>query len=239
MTIRNLDEIRSLLERCTPEDRRELFLELRKYQKLHDLEDVLGVPAEVILESIHRAPELTLRMLRGVIADAAFAQFTIPSLAQFGWRNSTPSGNFAFDHRLEDETGFVSVQVKLQRSEQGKPVITNGRKFGKLPAGMYVVETQRTRTGLFKSDSGDTRRTRPYKFGDFDLLAVSLQPSTKDWHTFVYCVAAWLLPGKDPSEIATYQPVAMISNSDWTNDFNVAARWLRSKKKKMIGTEPA
>ena len=85
-------------------------------------------------------------MLRGVIADAAFAQFTVPLLNQHGWKDVTPVGNFSFDHLLQDSNGSISVQVKLQRSEKGAPVVTTGTKFG-LARDMYMVEPQRTRGG--------------------------------------------------------------------------------------------
>ena len=28
--------------------------------------------------------------------------------------------------------------------------------------------------------------TRPYRFGEFDILAVSMHPSTNDWNRFMY-----------------------------------------------------
>jgi len=58
-------------------------------------------------------------------------------------------------------------------------------------------------------------------------LAVSLQPSGKKWSSFRYSVGNWLLPGKGPNEIGTYQPVATSPNDDWTDDFSEVARWLR------------
>ena len=81
MAEQDVEAIRKLLERCSPKERQALFRELRAIHQIHELEDTLGAPAEVILEAIHRAPELTRRMLRGVIADAAFAQSVVPALA--------------------------------------------------------------------------------------------------------------------------------------------------------------
>ena len=95
-----------------------------------------------------------------------------------------------------------------------------------LPGDMHVVETQRTRRGSNKRTGGSTR---PYRFGEFDLLAVAMYPSTHEWNTFMYIVADWLLPGRtDPSEILKFQPVTTTSNDDWTNDFHTAVGWLRS-----------
>lgn len=103
--------------------------------------------------------------------------------------------------------------------------------YRSLPANMYVVETQRTRRGSDKSGGS----TRPYRFGEFDLLAVAMHPSTNEWDTFTYTVADWLLPGRtDPTELLKFQPVAMAPNDDWTDSFRSAARWLRSGQQKRI-----
>lgn len=74
-----LTEIRNLLKTCTAEQREAIFRELRQDQTIHEFEKVIGAPAEMILEAVHRAPELTRRMLRGVIADAAFRTFVVPT----------------------------------------------------------------------------------------------------------------------------------------------------------------
>ena len=72
--------------------------------------------------------------------------------------------------------------------------------------------------GAIKGRGGSTR---PYRFGEFDLLAVAMYPSTHEWNTFMYTVADWLLPGRtDPSEILKFQPVATLPNDDWTSDFH-------------------
>lgn len=217
-----LNSIRTLLESCSAAERRVLFQELRAVHQIHEFERVVGAPAEMILEAIHRAPELTRRMLRGVIADAAFAQFTVPVLAQFGWKDVTPAGNFAYDYKLQDEIGPVTVQIKLQRSEKGRPVVKDGRRYG-FDAEIFTVETQKSRTG---TDSEDNK-TRPYRYGEFDVLAVSTQPSSGRWDRFLYTVGRWLMQGKAPSEIATMQPVAMTANEFWTDDFNEVVRWFR------------
>ena len=101
-----------------------------------------------------------------------------------------------------------------------------------LPADMYVVETQRTRRGSNKKTGGSTR---PYRFGEFDLLAVAMYPSTHEWNTFMYTVADWLLPGlADASEILKFQPVATTPDDDWTDSLHTAVGWLRSGVKKKL-----
>ena len=220
----NLATIRELLAQCSPEEQAALFRELRARHLIHEFEEIVGAPAEMILEAVHRAPELTRRMLRGVIADAAFRQFAVRALAESGWRDVTPVGNFAFDYVLDDGAGAVTVQVKLQRSERGAPVVKRGERFG-FGETVHIVETQKTRTGT----DGKDNQTRPYRYGEFDVLAVSMQPSTAKWDRYMYTLGRWLLPGRNKGEIATLQPVAMSPSEFWTDDFRTAARWFRTE----------
>lgn len=224
MSTGTLVTIRELLARCSPEEQETLFRELRERHIIHEFERIIGAPAEMILEAVHRAPELTRRMLRGVIADAAFRTFVVPAVAPQGWRDVTPDGNFAYDYMMEDEGGRVSVQVKLQRSERGAPVVKDGARFG-FPGKVFMTETQKTRTG----NDGDGEKTRPYRYGEFDVLAVSMQPSTGQWERFMYTLGRWLLPGRGENEIATLQPVARTPNEFWTNDFARVAAWFRAE----------
>lgn len=236
VTEEKLASIRELLAQCTPEEQAALFRELRAQHLIHEFEEVIGAPAEMILEAVHRAPELTRRMLRGVIADAAFRQFAVRSLGESGWRDVTPVGNFAYDYRLDDGAGAVTVQVKLQRSERGAPVVRRGEKFG-FSGVVHIVETQKTRTGT----DGNAKQTRPYRYGEFDVLAVSMQPSTAKWDRFLYTLGRWLLPGRNADEIATLQPVALSPEAFWTDDFTIAAKWFRSNDggKRMVSIAPS
>lgn len=232
----NLATIRELLAQCSPEEQAALFRELRARHLIHEFEEIIGAPAEMILEAVHRAPELTRRMLRGVIADAAFRQFAVRPLVKSGWRDVTPIGNFAYDYKLEDSVGPVTVQVKLQRSERGAPVVKRGERFG-FGETVHIVETQKTRTGT----DGQANQTRPYRYAEFDILAVSMQPSTAKWDRYLYTLGRWLLPGRNAGEIATLQPVAMSPNEFWTDDFTHAAHWLRTDDggKRMVDAAPA
>ena len=219
-----LRAIRELLEQCSAEEQVALFRELRTRHQIHEFEGIIGAPAEMILEAVHRAPELTRRMLRGVIADAAFRQFAVLPLAAAGWHDVTPVGNFAFDYKLDDGMGAITVQVKLQRSERGAPVVKPGAPYG-FDGRVHIVETQKTRT----STDGDDNLTRPYRFGEFDVLAVSMQPSTGKWDRYRYTLGRWLRCGKKPTEMATLQPVAIGDSDFWTDDFRQAARWFRKE----------
>jgi hypothetical protein len=236
MSEATLVAIRELLATCSVEEREVLFRELRARHLIHEFEEVIGAPAEMILEAVHRAPELTRRMLRGVIADAAFRQHVVRSLDGFGWRDVTPQGNFAYDYMLDDGAGPITVQVKLQRSEKSAPVVRRGARYG-FDEMVHIVETQKTRTGT----DGDDNQTRPYRYGEFDVLAVSMQPSTGKWDRYMYSLGRWLLPGRKASEIATLQPVAMSPNQFWTDDFRIATQWFRAKDdgKRMAASAPA
>ena len=224
MSDKLLASIRDLIAKCTPEERRALFRELRAAHQIHEFESVIGAPAEMILEAVHRAPELTRRMLRGVIADAAFRTFVVPSVKAKGWSDVTPEGNFAFDYKMTDAIGPVTVQVKLQRSERGAPVVKSGERFGFGPE-VFMTETQKTRTGT----DGEDNKTRPYRYDEFDVLAVSMQPSTGKWDRYMYTLGRWLLPGKKEDQMATLQPVARVPNEFWTDSFMTAVTWFRNE----------
>jgi hypothetical protein len=227
-----LKRIKKLLERCTPAEREKLFHHLRKEIALHPLETQLHTKAEIILEAIKRAGGLTLRMMRGVLAEAAFEVEVVERLK--GWKKMPVTGDPAYGFLLKDRKGGVRVQVKLQRSKRGHPWRANeaSTAFRSLPGHYFVVETQKTRGGKKKKTGA---ATRPYRFGEFDVLAVAMYPSTSRWDTFMYTVTDWLLPGRtDPAEILKYQPVASIPDEDWTNDFHIAVSWLRSGTKKTI-----
>ncbi len=217
-----LNAIRTLLARCSPEQRAVVFNELRATHAIHPYEAAVGAPAEMILEAVHRAPELTRRMLRGVIADAAFRTFVVAALKVRGWRDVTPDGNFAYDYSLDDGLGPITVQVKLQRSERGAPAAKDGKRYG-FVGEVFMTETQKTRTGT----DGDANQTRPYRYGEFDILAVSMQPSSGTWDSYMYTLGRWLLPGKTAAEVATLQPVTKAAGEYWTSDFEVVAKWFR------------
>lgn len=218
-----IEHIKRLLSTCPPEFRRAIFEHLRSEFAIHPIETSLNVRAEVILEAIARASDLTLRGIRGVIAEAAFETHVASRLQ--GWMNLPVIGNNPYDFLLEDSTGQVRVQVKMQRLKNHKPMMAN-QALRSLPTEMYVVETQRTRGGKAPKTGEDTR---PYKYGEFDILAVSLHPSTNDWTRFMYTVASWLLPRTEGEQLLLkFQPVAPAPCNTWTNDFTTCVKWLRS-----------
>lgn len=199
-----------------PTDRQTAVLGyLRRLHPIHQIETDWNVPAEVILEAISRSPDLSKRGVRGLIAEAYFEIETLPKLQ--GWNDVTPSGNHPFDFLISDGERKVRVQVKTQRKKSGSPMAASeGYRF--LSPEKYVVETQRTRAG--KDASGND--TRPYKYGEFDVLAVNMEPSTGDWSVFRFVPADRLIPRKEnPDQMLKFQPVPKAPDEDWSDSLLV------------------
>lgn len=218
------DQILQLLEACNEDELREILQHIRQKVPIHAIEAKLNTQAEVILEAIDRASDLTLRGIRGIIAEASFLVTVISKLE--GWRNIPLTNDYSYDFLIEDSIGQVRIQVKMQRKEKGVPKLSkSGHK--------YVVETQRTRGG---KDASTGEATRPYRFGEFDILAVSMHPSTNEWDSFMFTVGNWLRPRPGaPTQLEVYQPVSMSPDEDWTDNLLTSIQWLRSGQSKTIG----
>jgi len=238
----DLDDVKRLLDTMDEQQRRKVFVYLRSLLPPHPVEERLMISAEGMLDALDRAGDFTVRMIRGVFAGAAFATDVLPTISD-RWRLVPRTGDPPYDFLLTDfpsnkvpPEGFahptVKLQVKMQRSKGKHPLHANEvwTKRVKWPATHYVVELQKSRKGERKGES-----TRPYRFGEFDLVAVSLGPSRGRWSVFTYTVARWLLP--DPANeknILLYQPVAPEENDCWTSDFDRAVEWLRSEVERRI-----
>lgn len=230
------DKKHQLLQELSEQENMVLYEALHARYGQHPLEKVIGMSAEVLLQVISIVREqngMTWRMLRGVIAEIIWGVTELVKLQQ--WKDNTPAGDLPFDYLVSDGRGDVRVQVKLQRSTAGKPMFY--REVVKFCSGdYYCVETQKTRGGI---DVSTGEQTRSYRFGEFDILAVSLQPSTGKWDDFIYTVADWLLPDeKYPLRINKYQPVDIQGSDYWTKDFNLVVYWLRQQEKKRLTYTP-
>jgi hypothetical protein len=141
----------------------------------------------------------------------------------------------------------VRIQLKLQRLEKLEPKRFNPSVYSEV---LYDVEIQKTRGGKKrtkgKTKAGDalveavmeSEDTRPYKFTDFDILAVNMHPSTRDWSNFRYTVASWLLSRpKNSSLIEIHQPVAKEPNDVWTDDLNTCLDWFLSGDQRKVLTD--
>lgn len=189
-----------------------------------------GCFAELILEAIHRAGPLTLRGIRGVLAESAFELNVVKKLV--AWTSLPTPNDPPYDFLLDDGRGPIKVQVKLQRKKADRPMRAN-EGYRWLAADMFVVETQRTRKG---KDFRTGEDTRPYRFGEFDVLAVAAEPSTQKWDTFLYTLGRWLIPRPANGQLLLkFQPVPPAPNGDWTDRFETCADWFRSGLDKTIG----
>lgn len=216
------EKIKKQLKECSEQEQRLIFDYLRQRFPIHPIEKQLNTSAEVILEAIARASDLTLRGIRGIIAEAAFKQNVVNKLS--GWADKTPPGDSPYDFFLAKGKSQVRIQVKMQRLKSQRPMLAS-EGYRSLSQDKYVVETQRTRGGKDKATNTDTR---PYRFGEFDILAVSLHPSTGNWNDFLFTVADWLLPRDDNNKLLLkFQPVPKAANSEWTDDLVECIEWFR------------
>lgn len=226
------DELVERVSALSIEDKRRLLKVVREALPAHPMEVRLMASAETLLEAIRRASPLTIRGIEGILAEASFAIDVVPGLE--GWKNVDPPSDAAYDFAMVEPGAKEAfrLQVKMQRRKEGKPLTADQvMKKRQWPQDHWVAEVQRTRAGEDKSGES----TRPYRFGEFDILAVSLGASTGKWSNFIYAPSGWLLPDlDDPRLILKYQPVAAMSNADWTSDLKTAVSRFRSGEKRRI-----
>ena len=154
-----INEVKRLLQACTEAQRREIFEYLRREFPIHPLETKLNTQAEVILEAIDRASDLTLRGIRGVIAEAAFKLNVVASLR--GWRNETLEGDFPYDFLLRDSTGEVRIQLKMQRLKDHRPMMAS--QGYSIPSNRYVRCGDPTNQGRHGPAYQATDQTLPFR----------------------------------------------------------------------------
>jgi hypothetical protein len=244
----SLEAIKELIDGCSIEDRNSLRTYLRALLP-HPLEREWGIDADVILSAIRRSSDLTKRGVRGIIAEAVFENDVIPTLATSGWEAIPISGDLSYDALLRKGDLSARIQIKLQRLEKGVPKLYYPKHYEE--GSLYVVEVQKTRSGekttvetlqgsqtKIPTTSAVTVKTRPYRFGDFDILAVNMHPSSGDWKSFRYTLGSWLLPRpKDNSLVEIFQPVAATPNDVWTDDLATCLRWYEAGEKHRVLAE--
>ena len=227
------DKVCELINNLSDEEKQIVLDYLRRRLPRHALEEKFGTTAEAILTAIARSADLTLRGVRGILAEQAFEEYFIPKLKADGWNTITIQGNQTYDFVVEKSARRVTIQVKLQRSEKHIPLeyAPRSRKALKCPSGrIYVVEVQKTRGGKKNGEE-----TRPYRFGDFDILAVNMQASSGVWQRFMFTPGSWLIPNKKGLEmIETLQPVSECADEYWTDDLQECIGWFSSGKQKRL-----
>ncbi len=244
-----VEEIEKLIAGCSPDEISALKQRLSVIAP-HRLEREWRIDAETVLTAISRSSDLTKRGVRGIIAEAVFESHVIPSVRQSGWVPTIPLGGPFYDAALTNGSIVARIQIKLQRREQEVPKLYYPKYYE--PGSLHVVEVQKTRGGevsasqkmqengivIGDSDS-ETRLTRPYRFSDFDILAVNMEPSSRNWRDFRYTVASWLLSRvvKKETVIEIFQPVASVPNHVWTDDLAICLEWFSSGRRDTVLTE--
>lgn len=240
-----LEAAKSLINECSEEERRALRAYLSKLLP-HRIERDWDVDADTILNAIERSSDLTKRGVRGIIAEAVFVNEVIATVASTGWLSVGLEGDHSYDALLRKDDRDARVQVKLQRLEKGIPKLYYPRHHEE--GTLFVVEVQKTRTGLrtakaklpasntsLRTAEEVTIKTRPYSFGDFDILAVNMHPSTRNWKNFRYTIASWLIPRPaDKSLIEIFQPVAAKPNDLWTDNLSTCLEWFESGQQRRV-----
>ena len=223
----SLDTIKRLIDGCSDADRKALQFYLRKLAP-HPMERLWGIDADTILSAIGRSSDLTKRGIRGIIAEAVFVSDIIPAVRVGGWFRVEFDGDHPYDAQLRNGGLTARIQVKLQRLQKGTPkhYLPSRHERGTL----FVVEVQKTRTG-----ERGSKKTRPYSFGDFDILAVNMHPSSGNWRSFRYTVGSWLIPRPaDIGLIEIMQPVAAEPNDVWTDDLSTCLDWYASGAQRTV-----
>jgi hypothetical protein len=244
----SLGAIRKLIDQCTNEELTSLKAYFRQMLP-HPLESEWGIDADTILSAIERSSDLTKRGVRGIIAEAVFETSVIPTATASGWRPTPIIGDRSYDSLLRKGDSSARIQIKLQRLERGAPKLYYPKHYEE--GSLYVVEVQKTRSGeksvveMLQGSATEaaalsaiTVKTRPYRFGDFDILAVNMHPSCGDWKSFRYTLGSWLLPrASDASLIEVFQPVAAKPNDVWTDNIAVCLSWLEAGEKHRVLAE--
>jgi hypothetical protein len=223
-------DLTAILNNLPPEQQQALFQQLRQRFTIHPLEQQWNISAEFILEAISQSQDITKRGVRGIIAELCFNTYILGAMQQRGWTHHPQVGDLPYDALISHpNVGHIKIQTKNQRLERGVPKYANTPMIRFNPAvdGWFVCETQKTRTG--KDNEGQD--TRPYRYGEFDILSVCLHPSSGDWTQFMFCPAHTLIPRADnPALIAVLQPVAPTRQANWTNNLEEAIQWHLERK---------
>jgi hypothetical protein len=234
-----IESVKRLVDDLTASELQSLAAYLRPRLPKHALEEKWGISYELILDAIHRSQDIVQRGVRGVVAEAVFEAKTLPSVR--GWHSVPFVGDLPYDFKIQRDSDRreIRIQVKLQRTQGGRPLT---RAF--FGPETFIVEVQKTRSGTRRWQEGAASprsaptaspKTRPYQFGDFDILAVNMQPATRDWTRFMYTVGLWLMPRtSDRKLIEIMQPVSGNRSQVWTDDIEECIQWFLSGKKELI-----
>ena len=226
-----LEAIKKLLDTASTEDRAHVLQLIRqRYQiPIHHLETDWNTTAEAVLEAISHSQDITQRGIRGLLAEAIFRTTVLPQSLPH-WKNIEFDGDLPYDFLLDDGQGPLRVQVKLQRKERGAVKYHRGDQT------LFVVETQRTRSGKRRENQ---EASRPYRVNEFDVLAVCLHPATHDWTSFIFCGSCDLrIRPKNPELLEVMQPIPVAGSAAWSREFDHVANRVRAHRSQPQGPLP-
>ncbi len=222
---KELNELKTLIAALSPEQQRDLFQPLLQNHLVHPLEAQWNISADFVLEAIARSQDITKRGVRGIIAELCFNNYIINPISEKGWIPQAIVGDKPYDSHLKNGDREIKIQVKNQRLKKGLPLTAaeqSARKFNGFGS-WWIAECQKTRTGK----DAEGALTRPYRFGEFDILAVCLHPSTNDWTKFMFTPGAKLFPRpKEPDLIEIMQPVPPTKQGFWTDSLEECISWI-------------
>lgn len=168
---------------------------------LHPLETEWGCDWRTILDALCANPTAyNLRGVRGTVADLMFARYI---RAKFPEWTVLPGETAAQDFVLANGDLRVSVQVKMQRTSGGKPLIEQNK---------IVAEIQK---------SQGRKKTRLYDVREFAMVAISLRESTGSWDDFMFAVTLHLDRAlRMPDRVKSLQRFPLEGDRIWTRCFN-------------------
>src|SRR4051812_20150976 len=94
------DEACRLIEQASEDERRIILAYIRERLPGHPLEVEWNTTAEAIVSAIARSADITLRGVRGLLAEATFESTVLPSLRNADWEVANAVGEFPYDFLL-------------------------------------------------------------------------------------------------------------------------------------------
>jgi hypothetical protein len=240
-------DLATLLTTLSEDQQEALFNKLRQKFRIHPLEQQWNISAEFVLEAISRSQDITKRGVRGIIAELAFSTHILTPIKN-EWKEEIITGDQPYDAKIskviDGKTVEILIQTKNQRVEKGQPLrpTKTAIKQDSFLEDWFIAETQKTRTGKKKKSTTNEEGvveveevdTRPYRFGEFHILSVCMQPSTNEWTDFMFTPSSTLLPSKKSNDlVATLQPVppAKTKAYNWTPDLLECIDWILHPEK--------
>jgi hypothetical protein len=211
---RSVNAIKQLLEECSDED--------RDQWKSH---------AQTVLEAV-RASHPTRRGVKGAVAAAFFASTALPASVQAGWTLvSSADRRRPSQFEIEKDGRIARVLISALQVEAGKPLRQASERrepvyVSRLPRRPLIDRTVRGANQAERDRPQKPVGERGWLETDFDVLAVNLQPVTRNWSDFRYTLSHSLTPSQsNPPMIGDLQPVPLHPSGAWAADLVTCLEW--------------